>query len=97
MASGVCTVTEHPGCPHPRCHGHGRLRPLASPLGPIRFPSHHLLRWRREKRMAVSSLPRERAASWLGFLASCGVQLAGPPSWKGYSWLFYKYIYIYFL
>ncbi|XP_059720618.1 brain-specific angiogenesis inhibitor 1-associated protein 2 isoform X2 [Haemorhous mexicanus] len=44
-----------------------------------------------EKRMAQSSRPGERAASGLGS------RRPREPPQKGYSWLFYKYIYIYFL
>ncbi|XP_050837158.1 brain-specific angiogenesis inhibitor 1-associated protein 2 isoform X2 [Serinus canaria] len=44
-----------------------------------------------EKRMAQSSRPGERAASGLGS------RHPRETPQKGYSWLFYKYIYIYFL
>lgn len=64
MASGVRTVTEHPGCPRPGCHSRREgQRPRASPSArSASIP----LRWLWEKRMAQSSRPGERAASGLG-------------------------------
>lgn len=87
MASGVRTVTEHPGCPRPGCHSRREgQRPRASPSA--RSASIPLW-WLWEKRMAQSSRPGERAASGLGS------RHPREPPRKGYSWLFYKYIYIY--
>lgn len=71
-----------PGMPFPE---RGQ-RPRASPSArSASIPP----RWLWEKRMAQSSRPGERAASGLG-----SRQLWEPPR-KGYSWLFYKYIYIF--
>lgn len=85
MASGVRTVTEHPGCPGCRSR-RGRGVP-APPPRPDPLPS--------PPAVALGRSGWHRApAPGKGLLLGWGP--AGPhPSRKGSSWLFYKYIYIY--
>lgn len=76
-----------PGMPFPEGAASPRL-PLSTPSArSASIPPRRL--W--EKRMAQSSRPGERAASGLGS------RRLWEPLQKGYSWLFYKYIYIFFV
>lgn len=82
MASGVRTVTEHPGCPRPGCRSRRRgQRPPRLPPGPDPLPSP------RGEADGTELPPRGKGCFWPGVL----------PLRKGYSWLFYKYIYIFFV
>lgn len=84
MASGVRTVTEHPGCPHPGCCSQ-----------PHPLPPNHPLWWLWEKGIAQSPLPWGKGCFRAGVPPAVG--RSRQPPWKGYSWLFYKYIYIFFV
>lgn len=86
MASGVRTVTEHPGCPRPGCRSRGTGSVPAPPPGPIRFhPSAVAL----GEADGTELPPRGKGCFWAG--------VPWEPPRKGYSWLFYKYIYIFFV
>lgn len=84
MAPGVRTVTEHPGCPRPGCCSQPHPLPPKHPLWQL---------W--EKGIAQSPPPRRKGCFRAGVPPAVGC--SRQPPWKGYSWLFYKYIYIFFV
>lgn len=88
MASGVRTVIEHPGCPGCRARRGGAV--LSPPLS-ARSASIPPLVALGEADGTELPPPRGKGCFWPGVPPAVGT----PYPRKGYSWLFYKYIYIF--
>ena len=88
------TGTNMHGLWCPYCYRASGMPAMPSPQ-PHPPPAMPPPRWPWERRMAQSSCSGERAASGRGSHRPWGA--AGSPPGKGYSWLFYRYIYIFFV